>query len=1003
MNSIVARDGPPTTSAGQRPAAREHRWAPRLLGVAIAGSVALSASADDLDVYRASLEAQKRPNVLFVLDYSGSMGRGVPGTGATRIETLKNAVRAVVSNNQDRVNFGIGSIYKSEVSGVRLPAVPMRDEARTLDASIPQGVTNRDVLFGHLDRLPARGGTATVNALAEASAYFRGSRIGRGRIANPDRWNRASSRYEGGDFRSALPVSHGGGRDPRYDSPVESCQANAVILVSDGQPTVRLDDGRLRDAVGAPTRSCRDLSGPIFSRTGRQAEAGNCGPEIADRLATPGSIPGHPDSVINTYTIGFGIDGAGARYLEEVARAGDGSALVATDEDSLTEALEALLLRIGGGNQSFSGPSVDVDRTSFSHGQRAYYNLFEPSLSNAWQGNLKGYFLSPDGLRSLDGTAATETTDDGIAVFSDDAHSFWSADADGNDVLVGGATEQLAAGAGTAEAMRIRADARTLYTYLGNRATGTPISLAGSRAHALSTANPGLAARGLGLPGNAAARNALIERLRAAPMGDPLHSQAVGLDYPGRKLVFTMTNQGLLHAFDATRPTGDAVTGSTDTGGGEELWAFMPKRLLANLPALAAETRGGEHVYGLDGGITRWHDDDDGDGTVDPGERALLVFGMRRGGSSYYALDVSDPSSPRLVWEIDPSVPGFERLGESWSRPALVSAASSSAPGGEERFLVLGGGYDAAALDDRDAPTASRGNAVYVVDADGDAVWSVDGDDVATMRYAIPSDPTLIDSDADGRADRLYVGDLGGQMWRIDFDDMRNAADYRVTRLADLAGGSHQPFFYPPSVAYHRTGNTDFLSVSIGSGNRPDPMRPDSDNAFYMLRDTDVARGAPASTFTTIRAAQLYDASDDRLGATGAATVDREREKLADARGWRIDLRPGEKSLSAAVSFEGRLLATTFEPSETIAPGACAPVPTGRFYQMDILTGRPVSLASDAPSDPDARHSRLNTGGIPSTPLSVFPKGADQVSVVVDRQIVSRFAQDLSRVFWHAR
>jgi len=973
-----------------------------LLGAAIAGCTALSASADDLDVYRAELDAQKRPNVLFVLDYSGSMGRGVPGTGATRIETLKRAVRAVVENNQDRVNFGIGSIYKDEVSGVRLPTVPMRDEARTLDPGIARGITNRDVLFGHLDRLPARGATATVNALAEASAYFRAGRLDRGRTANPDRWNPASSRYEGGDYRAALPVSHGGGAAPRYDSPVQACQANAVILVSDGQPTVRVNDARLRDAVGGRTRGCKDLSGPIFSSRGRRAAAGNCGPEIAARLATPGSIPGHPDSVVNTYTIGFGIDGAGGRYLEEVARAGGGSAESASDLDSLTVALEALLGRIDRGNQSFSGPSVDVDRTSFAHEQRTYYTLFEPSRSDVWQGNMKGYFLSPDGVRSLDGTAATETKD-GVEVFSDGAHSFWSAAPDGDDVLLGGVSEQLAAGAGSAEAIRIRAAARTLYTHLGDRADGTPIRLAGSRAHALSTANPGLAARGLGLPGNATARDALIDWLRAAPMGDPLHTQAIGLDYPGRKLVFTMTNQGLLHAFDTTRPTGDAVTGSTDTGGGEELWAFMPKRLLANLPALATEARTGEHVYGLDGGITRWHDDENGDGTVDPGERALLVFGMRRGGNSYYALDVSDPMSPRLVWEIDPGVPGFERLGESWSRPALVSAASSGAPGGKERFLVFGGGYDAATLDGSDAPTASRGNAVYVVDADGDAVWSVDGDDVTTMRHAIPSDPTLIDSDADGLADRLYIGDLGGQVWRIDFDDMRNAADYRVTRLASLAAGSHQPFFYPPSVAYHRTGATDFLSVSIGSGNRTDPLRPDSDNAFHMLRDTDVTRGAPASTFTTIRAAQLYDAGDDRLDGTDATAVARERRKLADARGWRIDLRPGEKSLSAPVSFEGRLLATTFEPGDTIAPGDCAPVPTGRFYQMDILTGRAVSLAPGAPGDPEARYSRLNSNGIPSAPLIVFPKGGTQVSVMVDKQVVSQFAQGLSRVFWHAR
>ena len=36
------------------------------------------------------------------------------------------------------------------------------------------------------------------------------------------------------------------------------------------------------------------------------------------------------------------------------------------------------------------------------------------------------------------------------------------------------------------------------------------------------------------------------------------------------------------------------------------------------------------------------------------------------------------------------------------------------------------------------------------------------------MKYSIPSDITRLDSDGDGKVDRLYVGDTGGRVWRFD-------------------------------------------------------------------------------------------------------------------------------------------------------------------------------------------------------------------------------------------
>ena len=149
----------------------------------------------------------------------------------------------------------------------------------------------------------------------------------------------------------------------------------------------------------------------------------------------------------------------------------------------------------------------------------------------------------------------------------------------------------------------------------------------------------------------------------------------------------------------------------------------------------------------------------------------LLVFGMRRGGDSYYAMDVTDPAHPELKWEINGSQADFANLGETWSRMSLISVNRN---GTSTDVLAFGGGYDAATLDPETSPVASKGNAIYMVDRDGSLVWHVDDTDDSDLIYAIPSDLSIIDTDQDGNADRIYVGDFGGQVWRVDFDDISN-------------------------------------------------------------------------------------------------------------------------------------------------------------------------------------------------------------------------------------
>ncbi|MEK9713970.1 MAG: hypothetical protein VW258_15520, partial [Thalassolituus sp.] len=102
--------------------------------------------------------------------------------------------------------------------------------------------------------------------------------------------------------------------------------------------------------------------------------------------------------------------------------------------------------------------------------------------------------------------------------------------------------------------------------------------------------------------------------------------------------------------------------------------------------------------------ITYWHDDKNLNGNVDSGEKVILYVGLRRGGHSYYAFDVTDTNNPSLLWQRhgpyqvayhNKNIPefstGYEQLGQTWSalKPAMIKWN-----GAQKVVLLAGGGYD---------------------------------------------------------------------------------------------------------------------------------------------------------------------------------------------------------------------------------------------------------------------------------------------------------------------
>lgn len=772
---------------------------------------------------------------------------------------------------------------------------------------------------------------------------------------------------------------------PDYVSPIGSaCQKNIIILLSDGLPTENGQKWKAQEILAdSGVSSCENMGSMFFNDASN--DYGNCAAELIENMATTDLLAGTPGSTVNTYTIGFGLLGnaatEGQNYLTHLATKGGGQFYAADSYESLVDSLNAVIDGISGDADDFSGVSVGVRNSSFSNDNRAFINLFKPSTNRSWPGNMKGYFLGSDGLLDIHGNAVTNA--DGS--INENAQSFWSANEDGAIVIEGGLDETISTGS------------RNLYTYTGGAAlSDIDLSLAD---HALTTANVALTNTMLGVS-DQSARDDLLNWVATAPISDPLHSKPTIAKYSSGEVIFTMSNQGFIHAIDGAKPIAE-----NDESGGTELYAFIPKELLINLGQIKTNLSTGSHIYGLDGQITLHHEDDNNDGVINSNEVARLYFGMRRGGNNYYALDISSKNSPRLLWQIKGGEGSFSAMGQSWSRMALTTLKSGS----DKKVLIFGGGYDATE-DSKTARSPGIGNRIFIVNAKtGEHMWSVgsgaSGLNAANMIYSIPSDIALIDINGNGYTDHLYFGDMGGQLWRVKFEETLGSdgnpsnnfdSNATVEQIGNFGNTGNRKFFYPPAVALMSQQGNSYLAITIGSGNRAHPLTESVQDMVFMIRDP---LDTPIST--TLELNDLYDSTDNLVGQ--GDDIASERVLMNAAGGWYMKLVSSEKSLSKLVIYDRKLRFTTYEPTEVIGDSCSAnSTSKGRYYVMNLDDATPSSdqIVDESDLTKDQRASEISIQGIASEPNIIFPPDGNTVEVYVGKENISTVAEGVNQLYW---
>ncbi|MDH3689807.1 MAG: PilC/PilY family type IV pilus protein, partial [Gammaproteobacteria bacterium] len=599
------------------------------------------------------------------------------------------------------------------------------------------------------------------------------------------------------------------------------------------------------------------------------------------------------------------------------ARAGGtGSALPLSDDpDELVAILTDVFNQILSVSTALVAPSIPVNVFNQAESlPELYFALFEADSEGKpwWDGNLKKLKLGDDGsggleVQDVNGDSAFSATDGRI---KHSAITYWThavdlpdpgpdddflAGKDGRTVIRGGAGGVIPGyrplsgntpGLTNPTGNTTETSTRKLFTEPASFTNGTPAAMTEFNADnatavdlltednelyetvmgcsGCSYTNPDTVAEaaveelikfGRGLDVLDEDGDTELDEARSWIMGAPLHSRPLPLTFSASDTRVVMaTDDGVVHMFR-----------SADADG-VEAWGFIPRAVVPVFKRLKDDSAGTPiHPYTVDGKPTALIKDINGNGDIElsAGDKAYLYIGMRRGGKGLYALDVTDPDDPKMLWRIEKGAPGtdFAEIGQSWSTPRVtfLEVDFGSPTGIQTRpVLIFGGGYngddDGDALGDLgkdDRPPSSpvgtdddEGNAIFIVDAEtGELIWkaihhaTITGADPVDDRIfthidlldSIPSEITVVDTIGNDLVDRGYVGTTGGDVFRLDLVG-HNRSLWTVTKVLEVGrhfnaiNADDRRFFHAPDFVRASDDSGDYDAVVIAAGDRPHPL-----------------------------------------------------------------------------------------------------------------------------------------------------------------------------------
>ena len=467
----------------------------------------------------------------------------------------------------------------------------------------------------------------------------------------------------------------------------------------------------------------------------------------------------------------------------------------------------------------------------------------------------------------------------------------------------------------------------------------------------------------------------------------------------GRQLMLAGANDGQLHAFR--------------TGTGAEAWSFIPPNLLQKIAPIAHNSLPAStlaaHDYFIDGPIQVadvWLPSTAGSGISKNASdwKTIAVFGEGQGSGNYlwsssstcystnttyfsanfsttlptsanptqyycgfHALDVTNTSAaPTYLWHLNPTTAQAPYLGEAWSKMQIGRVKI----GGNEKWVgFIGGGYNNTVCGSSDACNAADGKGAgkgfFVVDlTDGTILWSYTRASNSNMVFSAPASPLPVDADSDGFIDTVYMGDLGGNMWRFRLCPRDNCSScglgsytsstctscgtgqwtgsllYAPTSAERGAIYNSKQIFTKATATKDTSGN---LWVYFGTGENQDPTwKPttipdtsDTKNRLYGIKENSDFTGTHTTANLTNITSTTYTDSSSKHGwyinlSTNAVT--------APLPTGTINNPLGEKMISDPTVFGGVVYFATYVPDQG-GSSACGLAGNAFLYGIKYISG----------------------------------------------------------------
>lgn len=361
--------------------------------------------------------------------------------------------------------------------------------------------------------------------------------------------------------------------------------------------------------------------------------------------------------------------------------------------------------------------------------------------------------------------------------------------------------------------------------------------------------------------------------------------------------VYVGANDGMLHAFNATT--------------GFEMWAFIPTPVIPNLANLADKEYGANYhtnyvngspvvadicVSACSGSNAVW--------------KTILVSGLNGGGRGYFAIDVTTPEAPVLLWEFYAQASGTNsNLGYTFGNPVVTKMQDG-------RWVVLvSSGYNngtyARKLSDgsyvNNTPAGDGAGYLYVLDANTGSILKTlsTGEGSAGQ----PSGLAKISAYADqmfenNTAVNVYGGDLNGNIWRF------NINTGAVTKIATLQDASRTPQKITTQPELGKIDSNVVVMVGTGKFLELSDLTNMPFNSAYTFKDN----GQSAAINRDQLVLQTMG-GDRKVTSTGTVNFN-------TGYGWVLDFPAGERVNLDPLLLNGALMMPTMVPSSEACSGA---------------------------------------------------------------------------------